>query len=174
MKPVVLGMNFDTTHEIRTISVRRCLRDLLVDGIVVYVNAIFRKILLNLIITSIRVFNIAEFYNGVWTKNGSPLRYHFNELVKKLQDIYFKDVDDCGDMRYRNPSLNHILAKIEKKPHTQGAVLPICLQNANPTTVLTAKKLIGLTCKWEVIPSVNFINNSVKEDSHINALATAL
>ena len=82
MKTAVLAMNLGITDDTRTISFRRYLRDFLGDGRVVDVKAILRYILANLIIVSIRGFKSAAFYNDVWTENGSPLKYHLNELVK--------------------------------------------------------------------------------------------
>ena len=113
MKTAVLVMNLGTPDDTRTISVRRYLREFLGDGRVVDVNAILRYILVNLIIAPIRGFKSAALYKDVWTENGSLLKYHLNELVKKLQDRYVEEVNVCGEMRYQNPSLPHVLAKID-------------------------------------------------------------
>ena len=113
MKTAILVNNLGTPDDTRTISVRRYLREFLGDGRVVDVNAILRYILVNLIIAPIRGFKSAALYKDVWTENGSLLKYHLNELVKKLQDRDVEDVDVYGGMRYQNPSLPHVLAKID-------------------------------------------------------------
>ncbi len=133
MKTAVLAMNLGITDDTRTISFRRYLRDFLGDGRVVDVKAILRYILANLIIVSIRGFKSAAFYNDVWTENGSPLKYHLNELVKKLQDRFGEDVNFYGEMRYQNPSLPHVLAKIDPSLNSNdywvGAVKEIIDKN---------------------------------------------
>ena len=171
MKTAILLINLGTPDAPKTGPVRKYLREFLFDGRVIDINPIVRYFLVNGIIAPVRAPKSAKIYQEVWTENGSPLKYHLNELVKKLQDRYGEDVDVYGAMRYQNPSLPHVLAKIEKKAYAQLIVLPLYPQYASSTTGSTAQKVMEIICKWEVIPSVNFINNFVKEDSYINALA---
>jgi ferrochelatase len=91
MKTAVLVTNLGAKDGTRTISYRRYLSGFLGDGIFVDVYAILRYILVNLRIALKRGFRSATFYNDVWTGNGSPLKYHLNELVEKLEDRYGDD-----------------------------------------------------------------------------------
>lgn len=171
MKTAILLINLGTPDAPETGPVRRYLREFLFDGRVIDINPIGRYFLVNGIIAPLRAPKSAKIYQEVWTDKGSPLKLYLNELVDKVQTKFSEDIDVYGAMRYQNPGLDEVLAKIEKKAYAQVIILPLYAQYASSTTGSTAQRVMEIMSKWEVIPSVNFINNFVMEDSYINSVA---
>lgn len=170
MKTAILIINLGTPDAPDTAPVRRYLREFLGDGRVIDINPVGRYVLVNGIIAPFRAPKSAKAYKDVWTEKGSPLKIYLHELVDKLQAKYNDDVDVYGAMRYQNPGLPEVMGEIEKKAYAQVIVLPLYAQYASSTTGSTAQKVMEIMSKWEVIPSVNFINNFVLEEAYINAV----
>ena len=103
-------------------------------------------------------------------EKGSPLKIYLHELVDKLQAKYNDDVDVYGANAYQNPGLPEVMGEIEKKAYAQVIVLPLYAQYASSTTGSTAQKVMEIMSKWEVIPSVNFINEFCFREAYINAV----
>lgn len=171
MKTAILLINLGTPDAPETGPVRKYLREFLFDGRVIDINPIGRYFLVNGIIAPLRAPKSAKIYKEVWTDQGSPLKLYLNELVEKVQNKFNKDVDVYGAMRYQNPGLDQVLGSIEKKAYAQVIIMPLYAQYASSTTGSTAQRVMEIMSKWEVIPSVNFINNFLLEESYINSVA---
>lgn len=170
MKTAILLINLGTPDAPETAPVRKYLREFLGDGRVIDINPVGRYILVNGIIAPTRAPKSAKAYKDVWTDKGSPLKIYLFELVGKLQLKYDDDIHVYGAMRYQNPGLPEVLGEIEKKAYGQVIILPLYAQYASSTTGSTSQRVMEIMSKWEVIPSVNFINNFVMEDAYINAV----
>lgn len=172
MKTAILLINLGTPDSPETAPVRKYLKEFLGDGRVIDINPVGRYFLVNGIIAPLRAPKSAKLYKELWTDEGSPLKYHLNKLTQKLQNRYQgEEVEVYQAMRYQNPGLPEVLQKIEKKAYAQIIVLPLYAQYASSTTGSTAQRVMEIVSKWEVIPSINFINNFVLEDAYIDAIA---
>lgn len=171
MKTAILIINLGTPDAPTTGPVRKYLREFLGDGRVIDINPVGRYFLVNGIIAPFRAPKSAKAYQELWTNEGSPLLFHLENLANKLQGKYGSDTDVYHAMRYQNPGLPEVLAKIEKKAYAKLVVVPLYPQYASSTTGSTAQRVMELVSKWEVIPSVNFVNHFFMNDHYINAVA---
>ena len=73
-------------------------------------------------------------------------------------------------MRYQNPSLDEVLAKIEQKVFSELVVVPLYPQYASSTTGSTAQRVMEIVGKWEVIPSMRFVNTFHENEAFIRAI----
>lgn len=89
-------VNVGTPDDPSTASVRRYLGEFLNDRKVIDLPWLSRKLLVNLIIVPFRAPRSAKKYKWLWTKEGSPLLHHMNELVKKLQQLAGERADVFG------------------------------------------------------------------------------
>jgi ferrochelatase len=127
-------VNVGTPDDPSTASVRRYLSEFLNDPKVIDLPWLARKLLVNLVIVPFRAPRSAKKYKWLWTEKGSPLLYHMNELVKKLQQRAGKRADVFGAMRYSNPSLEELVGELQKRGYSAVTCLPLYPQWAESTT----------------------------------------
>ncbi len=88
-------------------AVGRYLREFLMDPHVIDIPAVFRWLLVNVVITPRRKHASAKAYQKIWSEKGSPLRFHSSEFIEKLRAQ--AGVHGLGPvafgMRYGTPSL---------------------------------------------------------------------
>ena len=127
-------VNVGTPDDPSTASVRRFLSEFLNDPKVIDLPWLSRKLLVNLVIVPFRAPRSAKKYRWLWTEKGSPLLYHMNELVKKLQQLAGERADVFGVMRYGNPSLKELVGELRKSGYSGVTYLPLYPQWADSTT----------------------------------------
>ncbi len=127
-------VNVGTPDDPSTASVRRYLGEFLNDPKVIDLPWLSRKLLVNLVIVPFRAPRSAKKYKWLWTEKGSPLLYHMNELVKKLQQRAGERADVFGVMRYGNPSLEELVGELHKSGYSRVTYLPLYPQWADSTT----------------------------------------
>lgn len=172
MKKAVLLINLGTPDSPKRGDVANYLREFLMDGRVIDIPAISRFLLVKGIIAPIRSGNSSKAYKELWTERGSPLLYHLQDLSKKVQEHLPEDLDVYHAMRYQNPSLSSVLAEIEKKAYSKLIVIPLYPQYASSSTGSTAQKVMELVSKWEVVPSVNIVNQFYTNEHYLHAVST--
>ena len=161
MKTCILIVNLGTPDAPTPGAVGRYLREFLGDGRVIDFPWLPRKILVNGIIAPIRRFKSAREYKKVWTDEGSPLLLYGESLQRELQQRF--DTNDArhafgGEvkvelaMRYQHPSMDHVMARMEKDRYDRICVLPLYAQYASATTGSTLEKAFKIFSKWYVIP----------------------
>ncbi len=78
-------MNIGTPDEATVGSVRKYLREFLLDPDVIDIPAVLRHLLVRGVILRVRPRNIAPRYASIWMDGDSPLRIYTNRMAEKLQ-----------------------------------------------------------------------------------------
>lgn len=167
----VLLINLGTPDEPTVGAVRRYLFQFLNDKRVMDIPWIFRKILVNLIIVPFRAPKSTKLYKQLWTKEGSPLLTNTLQLKEKLQVKMDNEAKIFMAMRYQNPSLKDTLNTIRKEGYSKITVLPLFPHYASSTTSSVIEAVWDEVRNWNVIPSIQTINQFYDHPSFINAFA---
>lgn len=102
IKRGIVLMNLGSPASTEVKDVKRYLNEFLMDGRVIDYPYLFRKILVQGIITPFRSPKSAEAYKTIWTKEGSPLVVLTRQLQAALQEKISEPVEIA--MRYGNPT----------------------------------------------------------------------
>merc|ERR1712185_429426 len=70
-------------------------------------------------------------------------------------------------MRYQHPSMDHVMARMEKDRYDRICVLPLYAQYASATTGSTLEKAFKIFSKWYVIPEVVAISQYWDFDGYL-------
>src|SRR6186997_3107336 len=112
-KKHILLINLGTPKQSHPFSIYRYLTEFLNDKRVIDLPAIFRWILVNLLIVPFRFRRSAKAYQLIWTESGSPLLKYSLELKNALAAELGKDyVIELG-MRYGQPNLKNTLTELK-------------------------------------------------------------
>ncbi len=142
----ILLTNVGTPDELTLPAVKKYLSEFLDDPFVISLPTIVRKMLVHGLIVPFRSPKSFIKYKKIWTEQGSPLRYHLNNLVKNLQEKIDRDnYLVIGAMRYGSPSLQLALKKFEQNNIFNIIVLPLYPQWSQSTTESVILKLNELS-----------------------------
>lgn len=171
-KTGVLLVNLGTPDSPKTKDVRRYLTEFLNDPRVIDINAVGRTMLVNGVIVPFRAPKSAKIYKELWDLWGgeSPL-LTFGKILKDRIQEQFKDDNVTVElaMRYQNPSLDSVLARMEKAAYDQIIVLPLFPHYASASTGSAVEKTMKLIRKWWVIPEIKIISNFFDHPGYIEA-----
>jgi ferrochelatase len=170
MKEAVLLLNLGTPDSPSTYDVRKYLTQFLNDERVIDINAFGRFILVNGVIVPFRSSRSAKLYQHIWTKEGSPLLFHSVNLKDKLQKALGDKYDVELAMRYQNPSIENVLAKMKKKSYKKITIFPLFPQYASSSTGSALQKVMEVISKWWVIPELKIVSQYFDNDSYINCI----
>ena len=177
LKTAVLLINLGTPDSPSVSDVRKYLFEFLNDPRVIDIPAIARFILVNLIIVPFRAPKSAKIYEELWVNNslpggikGSPILYYGNSVRDKLQNALGNEFDVYLAMRYKNPSVDDVLAEMYKKNYEKLLVIPLFPQYASATTGSIIDKVMKRMSKWWVIPEVKFISQFYDNEGYINTV----
>jgi ferrochelatase len=177
LKTAVLLINLGTPDSPSVKDVRKYLFEFLNDPRVIDIPAIARFILVNLIIVPFRAPKSAKIYEELWVNNGlpdgikgSPILYYGKSVLEKLQQALGNNYDVYLAMRYKNPSIDDVLADIYKKNYEKSIFIPLFPQYASATTGSVIDKVMRIVSKWWVIPEVKFIGQFYDNDGYINTV----
>jgi protoporphyrin/coproporphyrin ferrochelatase len=169
-KTCVLLINLGTPNSPSVKDVRKYLFEFLNDPRVIDINPIGRLFLVNFIIVPFRAPKSAKIYKQLWTKDGSPILISGQSVKQKLQK-------ELGDnfvvelaMRYQNPSLDEVCARIEKQGYKKIIILPLFPQYASASTGSAIEKAIKLIGKWWVIPEIKIISQFYDDENYLNCV----
>ncbi len=171
MKTGVLLVNLGTPNSPSTSDVRKYLTQFLNDPRVIDIPWLLRKMLVNLIIVPFRSPKSAKIYQKLWTKDGSPLLIHGNAVKEKLQTTLGDNYEVYLGMRYQNPSLDTVLALMQKKNFDKIIVVPLFAQYASSSTGSALERVMQIISGWYVIPELKFISQYYNHPGYIAAFA---
>lgn len=166
----VLLINLGTPDSPSVSDVRKYLFEFLNDPRVIDINPIGRFFLVNFIIVPFRAFKSAKIYNELWTENGSPILLYGESVKEKLQKELGEQFKVELAMRYQNPSLDDVLAKMKKKNYHRIIVLPLFPQYASASTGSAIDKAMKIISKWWVIPELRIISQFYDDEGYINSV----
>jgi protoporphyrin/coproporphyrin ferrochelatase len=177
LKTAVLLVNLGTPDSPSVKDVRKYLFEFLNDPRVIDIPAIARFFLVNLIIVPFRAPKSAKIYQELWAHNGipdgrqgSPILFYGKSVQEKLQQSLGGNFDVYLAMRYKNPSIDDVLADIYKKNCEKIIVVPLFPQYASASTGSVMDKVMKLISKWWVIPEVKFISQYYDNEGFINTI----
>lgn len=141
MKKGVILNNIGSPEAPDTASVKRYLREFLMDPGVIDIPFIFRFILVYGIISIFRAPKSAAKYQKIWTPHGSPLVYLTQSVAKKIESYKNNLCVETG-MVFQNPSISAALKSLgERNPDLEKIYfIPMYPQFSIATTEASEKK----------------------------------
>jgi len=170
-RTAVLLANIGTPDNPDVKSVRKYLFQFLNDRRVIDLPLIPQKILVNLIIVPFRAPNSTKLYKMLWTPEGSPLLVNAEKNKKALQEALGNDFEVYTAMRYGNPSLRSVLAKVKEAGFGKLVVIPVFPQYASSTTGSIGQFVSEELSKWYVIPEYRLICQFYDHPNFVKAFA---
>ena len=169
-KTCVLLINLGTPDSPSTKDVRKYLFEFLNDPRVIDINPIGRYFLVNFIIVPFRAPKSAKIYKELWTDDGSPIMIYGESVKEKLQKELGNDFEVELAMRYKNPSLDEVCSRMQKKGYEKIIILPLFPQYASASTGSAVEKAMKLISKWWVIPEIKIISQFYDDENYLNCV----
>jgi protoporphyrin/coproporphyrin ferrochelatase len=172
-KSAILLINLGTPESPSVADVRKYLTQFLNDPRVIDLSWIKRKLLVNGIIVPLRAPKSAKEYARLWKLNNgiSPLMEHGINLKNKLQKIYPENVTVELAMRYGNPSISDVLAKMQKENYDSIVVVPLYPHYASSSTGTVVEEVMNVIGKWWTIPDIKIVGQFYDHPAFIKAFA---
>lgn len=145
MKKGLLLVNIGTPEAPTTEAVAKYLKAFLNDPLVIQMPSVLRKLLVNGIIVPQRAPKSAERYQKIWTKEGSPLLVHLQQLVTQLSEALSGQYEVFAGMRYGQPSIEQAINEIREAQIDELTVLPLYPHYTQSTTESTINHIKSLT-----------------------------
>ncbi len=169
-KTCVLLINLGTPDSPSVKDVRKYLFEFLNDPRVIDINPIGRFFLVNFIIVPFRAPKSAKIYKELWTDKGSPIMIYGESVKEKLQKELGNDFEIELAMRYQNPGLDEVCARMEKKGYEKIIILPLFPQYASASTGSAIDKAMKLISKWWVIPEIKIISQFYDDEYYLDCV----
>lgn len=172
-KTCVLLLQLGTPDSPKTSDVRRYLSEFLNDPRVIDLPYLLRLFLVNLIIVPFRAPQSAKIYKELWELSGgeSPLITHTRNVNGLLQERFANQhVDVRYAMRYQNPSMDKVLADIQKENFDRIVLLPLFPQYASASGGSAIEKAMKIIKSWWVIPEIKIISQFWDAEGYINSI----
>lgn len=167
MKKGLLLINLGTPDSAEIGSVRRYLREFLVDKRVITLPAMIRYVLVNCLIIPFRARQSTHAYQSIWTTNGSPLLVNSLTLKNKVQQLLGDEYIVSLGMRYGNPSIQVALDSL--KNCSSITVLPLYPQYSSAATGSSIEKVLRLLLAREVFPTLHILRDFHHQPDFIQA-----
>ena len=168
----VLLINLGTPDSPSVSDVRSYLTQFLNDPRVIDIGWLARKALVNLIIVPFRAPKSARLYQKLWTKDGSPLLYYSQRAAALLQKALGENYGVHLAMRYKNPSIPHVLEQMRSRHYKRIIILPMFPHYASSSTGSALDEAMRVIRSWWVIPDVQIISQYYDHPDFIEALVS--
>lgn len=166
----LLLINLGTPDEPTAPAVRRYLREFLGDPRVLDMNAVGRKLLLELVILPTRPAKSAAAYQTIWDPSrGSPLLYHSRDLAAGVAEKLGTDWQVELAMRYGSPSIATGLEKLARCDRV--IVLPLFPQYASSSTGTAVARVMELAGQRWTVPPLDFVPAFFDDPGFLDAFA---
>jgi ferrochelatase len=174
----ILLANLGTPDAPDTPSLRRYLREFLLDPRVIELPRPLWWVILHLFVLTRRPAQSAALYRKVWTEEGSPLLAISRRQAAGVQEILRREIGTpvhvVVGMRYGNPSIRAALRELAGKGCRRILVLPLYPQYAAATTASTFDALAAELTGWRWVPEVRTIHSYHDDPAYIRALAASI
>ena len=173
-KTAILLVNLGTPAAPTPAAVRRYLREFLSDPRVVEIPRAIWNPILHGIILNTRPRRSAARYAAIWTPAGSPLRVYTERQAKLLQGLLGERlkaplVVDYA-MRYGEPSIGAVLARLKAARCERILVLPLYPQYAASTTGTAFDQVFGALAQLRNVPEVRVVKHFHDHPAYVRAL----
>ena len=152
---IYLLMNLGTPEAPRPERVAPFLKEFLNDPLVIDIPTLFRWPLVNFFIVPRRLGKVVDAYRSIWTKKGSPLKVHTEQLAAALQRQVGHRAEVKWVMRYGKPTLESILSEID--PEREIKVLPLYPQYALSSTQSSLNEIKRQVKKFKLKNRIKFL-----------------
>lgn len=169
----VLLMNIGTPDEPTIGSVRKYLREFLLDPDVIDIPLVLRHILVRGIILRFRPRKIAPRYASIWMEGGSPLRVYTNRIAEKLQ-FAMDDIACEVGMRYGNPSIGSALEGLRSEGVEELLLAPLFPHHAQATTESSMKEAFKQLSKMGWTPDLFELRHFEDDPAFIKPLVKSI
>ena len=170
-KKAVLLVNLGTPANPDKQSVRKYLRQFLNDPFVIDMHWLARLLLVNLIIIPFRVSKSTKLYQRLWTKTGSPILLHLEQLRERLQQALGKEQVVYAAMRYGKPSLKSVMSTIDKAGFDELLVVPLFPQFASSTSGSIIDTVQNNKRRLQNVKKIDFITQFYDDPGFVNAFS---
>ncbi|HET6265585.1 MAG TPA: ferrochelatase [Usitatibacter sp.] len=173
--PGVLLVNLGTPDEPTPGAVRRYLRQFLSDPMVVELPRLAWLPILYLFVLTTRPPKTARKYAAIWTRDGSPLRFHTERQAQILKGSLGERlralVPVVPAMRYGNPSIPAGLEALREAGCDRVLVLPMYPQYAKSATGSVEQEVARVLKRWRPAPEVRTVADFHDHRAYVKAIA---
>jgi protoporphyrin/coproporphyrin ferrochelatase len=172
-KTAIVFVNLGTPDAPTAAAVRPYLKQFLSDPRVVEIPRAVWWFILHGIILPFRSGKSAQKYASIWTADGSPLRVHTEKQAKLLRGYLGErghDVHVAYAMRYGNPSLPDVLAKLKTDGCERILILPAYPQYSGSTTASTFDAVFSHYTQVRNLPELRLVKHYHDHEGYIQAL----
>ena len=174
-KTGILLINLGTPDAPTGQALRPYLKEFLSDPRVVEIPRAVWWLILNGIILNTRPKKSAEKYAQIWTSEGSPLQFHTERQAKLLKG-YLGDRVKAPivveyAMRYGNPSVASVLARLKEQGCDRILVLPLYPQYAASSTATAFDAVFQALAGQRNVPAIRTVKHYHDHPGYIAALA---
>jgi ferrochelatase len=171
-KTAVLLINLGTPEAPTVKAVKSYLREFLSDPRVVEIPRLLWWMILNGIILNIRTKKSAAKYASIWLPEGSPLKVHTERQSMLLHDYLSKKIAGTGlvvdyAMRYGNPSISAVLARLKAQNCQRILLLPLYPQYAASATATALDAVFAELQQMRNMPAVRGIRHFHDDAAYI-------
>jgi len=140
------------------------------DPKVIDINPVGRWFLINCIIAPLRAPKSAKLYESIWTKEGSPLLIHGENLTQKLRVALGDKIPVAFGMRYRKPSLKNALIELRDKKVDRIIAIPLYPQYSSAATGSTIEAINKAKKQISGLPEIKVIRRFHQLPEYMDAL----
>ncbi|MFN0317579.1 MAG: ferrochelatase [Burkholderiales bacterium] len=174
----VLLINLGTPDAATVPAVRKYLREFLWDPRVVEIPRALWWMILHGVILRTRPKESASKYAKVWTKDGSPLKFHTERQVSLIKGNLGATIKPsvlvAYGMRYGTPSIEEGLIKLKEAGCTRVLAMPLYPQYAASTTASAFDALSAALSKMRHQPELRWVKHFHDHSAYIEAVAQSL
>ncbi len=166
----LLLVNLGTPSEPTLSAVKTYLREFLSDPRIIDIPALFRFLLVNLIIVPFRSRKSLAAYLKIWQPEGSPLLFYSQRFKDKLTAKLNRQYDIQIAMRYGSPSIKDALKRFEKKGIDRIKVVPMFPQYSSAAWGSAVAKVYEEAASSWNSPTVSVTPPFYSNDQYIAAI----
>lgn len=174
-KTAVLLVNLGTPDAPTAPAVRRYLAEFLSDPRVIETPRWLWWPILHGVILRVRPARSAHAYSSIWTEQGSPLLVFSRAVTEKLAATFAREgvIVELA-MRYGNPSIHDVIARLHGQGVRRLLVLPLYPQYSAASTgsAFDAATRELQSLRWP--PELRFINDYHDDARYVDALARSV
>lgn len=174
----VLLTNLGTPDAPDAPSLRRYLRQFLLDPRVIELPRLLWWTILHLFVLTTRPAKSAALYRKIWTPDGSPLldilRRQSAGVAALLQAEVGAPLHVAIGMRYGQPSIAAGLRSLADQGCRRILVLPLYPQYSGATTGSTFDAVAAELMTWRWVPEVRTVHQYHDDPAYIRALAASI
>lgn len=171
----ILLLNTGTPDAPTPSAVRRFLAEFLSDPYVIdYPRGLWLPLLYGVIL-NVRPRRSARLYQRIWGLGGSPILTITESLRDKLKTAFAElspeNVQVEFAMRYGEPSIPSVLARLRSSGVKKLIILPLFPQYSGTTTGTSLRKVFETLQSWNWMPDLRVISDYHDHPAYIDAIA---